>query len=147
MTIKITHTEFANASPEHVWSLWSDVSTWAIWDHGVQWCRMKEGHQFQVGGEALLQPKGAPVPVHVRIVDCAPNKCFTDEGSLDLGLIRFSHEIAPHKGGVMITHTLNFIPANPKAKEIFETRMLSKLQQELPESVKSIAKLAEGKRR
>ncbi len=145
MAIEVTHTEFAKADPKSVWQIWSDLTTWSKWDHGIEWCRFKEGNQFQLHGEALLLPKGAPAPLTIRLIECTPLQSFTDEGVFDLGSIQFSHRVIPHKKGVKITHTLKYVPANSETKKIFETRMLPKLQKELPESVKTLAKLAEEK--
>ncbi len=143
MVIELTHTEFAKASPENVWEIWSDVSTWAIWDHGIQWCKLKEGNKFELGGEALLLPQGAPNPLSIRLIECTPGKSFTDEGSFELGSIQFAHTVIPDGSGVKITHSLRYVPANPQAREVFETYMLPKIQRELPESVKTLAKCAE----
>jgi hypothetical protein len=143
--IELTHTEFAKTDPKNVWRLWSDTSTWSQWDHGVEWCKLKEGHQFELDGEALLLPKGSPSPLTIRFTECTPNQSFTDRGDFELGSIQFSHTVTPCPGGVKITHSLKFTPANPQTKEIFEMRMLPKIQKELPESVKTLAKCAEEK--
>ncbi|MCI0382496.1 MAG: SRPBCC family protein [Chlamydiae bacterium] len=145
MVVELTHTEFAKATPENVWKMWSDVSTWSKWDHGVEWCKLKEGSKFELNGEASLLPKGSPFPLNIRLIECTPNKSFTDEGKFEFGSIQFSHKITPYKDGVKITHSLKYIPANPKAKEMFEMRMLPKIQKELPESVKALAKFVEEK--
>lgn len=145
MVIRFTHTEFAKADAESVWKMWSDVSTWSEWDHGIEWCRLKEGSKFELNGEASLLPKGSPFPLSIRFIECTPNKSFTDEGNFELGSIQFSHKVVFCKGGVEITHSLKYVSANPKAKETFEERMLPKIQKELPESVKTLAKCVEEK--
>ncbi len=142
MTIQISHNETVKATPENVWALWSDMSTWSEWDHGIDWCRLKAGHKFQKNGEASLKPTGTPLPLDIRIIECTPNKSFTDEGKFDLGTIQFFHEVIPQKEGVKITHTLTYTPKNPAVAEIFNKQMLPKLKKELPESVKTLAKMA-----
>lgn len=141
MLIEIQHTEFAAATPENVWQKWSDVTTWPTWDHGVEWCKMKEGHRFELHGEALLLPKGAPAPLTIRIIECQVNQSFTDEGTLPWGMLRFYHFMTLEPGGVKLTHKLHFHPSTSEAKALFESIMLAKLQKELPTSVKSLAKL------
>lgn len=145
MVIELTHTESAKADSESVWKTWSDVSTWSEWDHGVEWCKLKEGNRFELNGEASLLPKGSPFPLNIRFIECTPNKSFTDEGKFELGSIQFSHKVIPYKDGVKITHSLKYVPANPKAKKTFEMQMLPKIQKELPESVKTLAKYVERK--
>ncbi len=142
MVIELSHTEFAKATTQSVWDLWSDVSTWSQWDHGIEWCKLNEGCHFESSGEASLLPKGSPFPVKIRFIECIPNESFVDEGHFDLGCMQFSHKVIPLLDGVKITHSLKFTPANPKAKEIFEARMLPKIQTELPASVKTLATFA-----
>ncbi len=144
MIVEITHTEFSEATSENVWKLWSDVGTWSQWDHGLEWCKMKKGHKFQLNGEASLLPKGSPQQVDIRIIECTPNKSFTDTATFELGILVAFHEIIPHKNGVNIKHTLSFTPANPQMKAIFEKNMLPKLKVGLPNSVKTLAKMAEN---
>jgi hypothetical protein len=143
MNIELSHTEFAKSTPENIWSIWSDVSTWSIWDHGLEWCKLKENNKFEVNGEAILQPKGSPIPLSIRFTECTPNKSFTDEGTFELGAIQFSHSVSTCRNGVEITHSFKYIPANPKAKNIFEATMLVKIKDELPQSVKALANYAE----
>ena len=145
MLIELTHTEFARANVEDVWEIWSDLSTWAVWDQGLEWCKLKEGHRFELNGEAFLLPKGAPFPLDIRFIECIPNKSFIDEGVFDLGSIQFSHKVEPYQDGVRITHSLKYTPASTKTRGVFEARMLPKLQQELPESVRVLAKQVEKK--
>jgi hypothetical protein len=142
MLLEVTHTEFSHSTPDLVWKLWSDVSTWIKWDHGLEWCKLKDGHQFQLHAEASLLPKGAPQPVNIKIIECEPNKKFTDEAKFELGTLQAFHEIFPQKEGVNIKHSLKYIPANPHARAIFEKHMWPNLQRGLPESVKALAGLA-----
>ncbi len=143
MSIKIEHTEFAKGKAETVWKFWSDVSTWSLWDLGLEWCKLKKGHAFQLYGEASLLPTGAPAPLDVRITECTPNKSFTDEAKMELGFILVSHEVIPHKTGVKITHCFQYTPLNPEAETVFRQRMFLKLKEKWPETVKTLARLVE----
>lgn len=142
---ELTHTEFARADAKSVWQIWSNCSTWSEWDHGVESCELKEGSKFELNGEAYLLPKGSPSPITIRFIECSQDKSFTDEGHFELGLIQFSHRVLPHNGGVEITHSLKYVPIDNKAKNIFEAHMLPKIRNELPESVRTLAKLVEEK--
>ncbi len=143
MSIKIEHTEFAKARAETVWRFWSDVSTWVLWDLGLEWCKLKPGHLFQLHGEASLLPTGAPLPLDIRITECTLHKSFTDEATMELGSIIVSHEVTPHEEGVKITHCFQYIPLNPQAEIIFKQKLFPKLKEKWPETVKTLARLVE----
>ncbi len=145
MFLELTHTEFAKADAETVWKMWSDCSTWSEWDQGIEWCKLKEGSKFELNGEAYLLPKGSTYPLAICFIECTYKKSFTDEGKFELGSIQFSHNVASYKDGVQITHSLKYIPTDDRAKQVFETHMLPKIQKELPESVRSLAKCVEEK--
>lgn len=143
MTLEVNHCEFAQAAPENVWKLWSEVVTWVLWDHGLKWCKLKEGHQFKLGGEALILPHNAPIPITIRIVECSPNRSFTDEAKTEFGSIFVSHEVIPAQGGVWISHSFRYTPANPQAAKVFENKIWPKMKAEVVESVKALAKMAQ----
>jgi len=143
MIIKIEHTEFAKGKAETVWKFWSDVSTWSLWDLGLQWCKLKKGHAFQLHGEASLLPIGAPVPLDIRITEYTLNKSFTDEATMELGSIVVSHEVTPHKEGIKITHCFKYTPLNPQAEMLFKQQILPRLKEKWPETVKTLARLVE----
>ena len=140
--LEVSHEEFTGASPEVVWKIWSNPKSWKFWDSGLEWCKLKAGHRFEVGGEALLLPKMAPQPLSIIIVECTPNKSFTDKARFDLGEIYVSHEVRPKGNGSIIKHKLQYYEANLEAKTIFENKMWKHLQKELPASVKTLAQFA-----
>lgn len=143
MNLEINHCEFAQAKPENVWKLWSEVVNWTLWDRGLKWCKLKEGHRFELRGEALILPYNAPAPITICIIECTPNRSFTDEAKTELGLIFASHEVALAQGGVWITHSFRYIPANPQAAKVFEGKIWPKMKAEVVESVKTLAKMAQ----
>ncbi len=143
MELEVTHTEFAKATPEVVWKFWSDVSTWSSWDHGLQWCTLNPGEKFELNAKGALMPKGAPAPVNFQIIECTPNKSFTDRATFELGSLIVSHTANASESGVFITHTFTFVPANPKTLEIFKNVAWQKIQQEAVQSVKTLATLTQ----
>ena len=50
------HTEHTAASPERIWRLWSDVTSWPHWDNGVDAVTL-EG-PFAAGTKGRLTPSG-----------------------------------------------------------------------------------------
>lgn len=143
MDIEVSHTEFTKGSPEDVWSFWSRPETWEQWDTGIEWCKLSEGSTFGANAKAKLLPKGAPHPIEITVTECVLNKRFVDEGQTPLGTIILSHEIASTDSGVNVTHSMRFIPKDQKSKKIFEGGLLKRMQQELPEAVKSLVRLVE----
>jgi uncharacterized protein YndB with AHSA1/START domain len=141
--LEVTHTEFSNSTPETVWSLWSNIETWPVWDTALEWCRHEKDSSFEVGGKALLMPKGAFEPVSMVITECTAPRSFTDDAKTGLGLIRLSHTLELKGDGVMITHTMQIFPCHAAAQAILETQLFPKMQKALPQSVKTLAALAE----
>ncbi|MDN3509092.1 MAG: hypothetical protein P0S93_03640 [Candidatus Neptunochlamydia sp.] len=88
-------------------------------------------------------PKGAPHPLEITITECVLNKRFVDEGQTPLGIIILSHELISVDSGVNVTHTMRFIPKDQRSKKDFEDGLLKRMQQELPEAVKSLVRLVE----
>lgn len=52
------HTVYMSASPESIWAQWSDVTTWPVWDRGVEYVSL-EG-PFAVGTKGTLKPACGP---------------------------------------------------------------------------------------
>lgn len=52
------HTEDTVASPESIWALWSDVTTWPVWDAGVDSVTLEGA--FAAGTKGMLKPAGGP---------------------------------------------------------------------------------------
>ncbi len=142
LQLMVTSTSFSQSTPEKVWAIWSNPSTWSTWDHGLEWCKLKEGHLFEINHEALLKPHGAPEAITLRIVECTKNSGFADETTFEFGKLITSHKVVRHQNGVNITHTISFQAVNETAKQIFEKNIWPQISSGLSKSVSNLAHLA-----
>lgn len=133
------HSEVTAASGEAVWALWSDVRTRPDWDAGIEWVEL-EG-PFAAGSEGKLKPAGSRA-VRFRMLFAEPGAGFADETKLPLARMRFEHQLAHRSsGGTSITHRVRI--SGPLAP-LF-TRVIGRgLARELPETVRRLARRAEG---
>ena len=99
-----THSELTSAEPRHIWSLWSDVTNWPVWDVGISSAVPKD--RFEPGHSFMLTPKGAPQPVEVTFTDVKPNVGFSDEAKLPFGTIRTIHHIEKEGEHYRVTQTI-----------------------------------------
>jgi Polyketide cyclase / dehydrase and lipid transport len=141
-TYTTSHSELTSAKPEHIWALWSDLSTWQTWDEGISDC-FSNG-SFNVGETFMLTPKGAPAPIEVTLVDVLPNTLFIDETKLPFGKIRASHTIREEGKAIRVTHTIE-AEIDPQQAKFFEEVIWSAMVPGVKQSVRNIVKLAEGR--
>ncbi len=130
------HTAYTHASPEDVWALWSDVTTWPTWDSGIQRANI-EG-RFAACASGTLKPTGGP-QVTLTIIDAKPNHGFVDETKLPLARMRFEHEVASDAERTRITHRVQITgPAAP----LFARVIGRGIARDLPETIAALARLA-----
>lgn len=98
------HTIETDATPEAVWKLYSDVSTWAAWDDGAEYVQL-DG-PFVVGSKGVAKFNGQD-PFAFALLEVVPNERFTDETVVpDAGIsVRVTHTLALLANGrTQITH-------------------------------------------
>jgi hypothetical protein len=126
------------ATPDAVWSLWTDVAAWPTWDDGVEWCRLDGA--FEPGARGEMKPKGGPT-TRFQLLEVKTGRGFSDRSFLPLTHLDFEHEVEPLADGqVKVTHTVRF--HGPLA--FFFRRVIGKkIAAELPGAVKALAQKAE----
>jgi hypothetical protein len=93
------------ATPSKIFSVYSAVADWPIWDAEVEYASL--GGEFKVGIEGKIKPKGAPES-KIRIIELTENKSFTIECKLPLCKMNFIHIITPEGTGTRIVNILEF---------------------------------------
>ncbi|MBZ4417195.1 SRPBCC family protein [Myxococcus sp. RHSTA-1-4] len=132
------HSEETKAKSSDVWRLYSDVSTWPRWDHGVEWVKL-EG-PFTQGTRGRMKPLGGE-PVGIHLTEAVENERFSDETTLPQAVMRFEHTLTRGRGGkTRITHRV--VIDGPLA-ELYVDGFGKKVATGLPLSVKALARLAE----
>ncbi len=130
------HTAYTDAPPEAVWALWSDVSTWPDWDHGLE--RVDIDGPFAAGSSGVLKPRGGP-EVTFTIKEVRPGEGFADETRLLLARIRFEHSVAREAGRTRITHRVRITGAGTP---LFSRLIGRGIAKTLPETLERLGHVA-----
>lgn len=90
------------ASPERVWSLWSDPSTWASWDPPVE--RVVLDGPFRIGtAGTMVMAGGFEMPF--ELVEVTPDERYVDVIRMGELEIRIDHLVEAVDGGSLVTVT------------------------------------------
>ncbi|MFC5468236.1 SRPBCC family protein [Cohnella suwonensis] len=135
---KFEHAVTTKAKAATIWSLYSDIPTWVLWDSGKE--RVSLDGPFAVGAHGLMQPKGKS-PLAFEITEIVPLKGFTDVTDLpDAGVqVRFVHVLEPVAEGTRITHVVTI--EGPGA-DVVGPQMIQHFTKGVPHTIESLAALA-----
>ena len=96
------HSQRADAAPERIWALWTDVSGWPRWNPGV--ARAELDGPLAEGATGAVRAAGGPAS-KLRVVAIEPERRFVTEASERLMRLRFEHELADEgEGELLVTH-------------------------------------------
>jgi hypothetical protein len=84
------HSIETTASPESIWRLWSDVSTWGDWNADIE--RIEISGPFAPGSTIEMTPVGQDT-VELRIAKASEPDLFVDEADLGEVLVTTFHRI------------------------------------------------------
>jgi hypothetical protein len=127
------------ASKEKIWKLYQDTATWPTWDHEVQ--NIKLFGAFETGTKGIIKPKGGP-KAKFEMIECTPQKSFTDRSFLPLCKMDFIHTIQQTDKGLLVTHK---VIMTGLLTFFFSKVIGSKIKAGLPTTVQNLIKLAENK--
>lgn len=80
----------SSATPEAIWRLFADVSSWQTWNAGVETIDMKG--PFVAGTEFVMTPPGQE-PFTSRLIEVRENERFVDETRVEDLVIVVTHQI------------------------------------------------------
>lgn len=128
----------AQAKPESVWALYSDMRTWTAWDAGIEGAELHG--PFQAGSTGWLQPEGQE-RLAFELVEVVPLRTFSDVTKLpEAGIeIRFEHTLEPLDAGTRITHRVTI--DGPNAGELGSV-IGAGMAEGIPHTVASLAAFA-----
>lgn len=127
------HSLDASATPEAIYALYSDVSTWPAWDAAI--AAMTLDGPFVAGAKGTLSLVDGPT-LPFTLMAVTPGRGFADETPLPGGAIRFEHLLEPlADGGTRITHRV--VIDGPAADELGP-----RLTAGIPRTVAALAVLA-----
>ena len=130
------HTEHTSASPESIWALWSDVTSWPVWDDGAEHVHL-EG-PFVAGTKGTLKPAGGP-KVRFELTDVRPVQGFADVTRLPLSRMRFEHSVVRDGDRTRVTHRVTM---SGLTTPLFSRIIGRGIAKGMPETVKTLAGLA-----
>jgi hypothetical protein len=125
-----------SASPEAVWALWTDVSTWADGDHMES--ASIEG-EFQVGATITTKAAGFPA-TKLTVTEMEWPRLWVDESRAPGVRSRFEHAIEPGSDGTKLTERAVF--SGPLAG-LVAPLLRKRLERLLAASVAHLARAAE----
>lgn len=96
MTFSYERTVTTTADPAAIWELWSDPTTWAVWDPAVQDVRL-DG-PFEQGTTGTMTLAG-PIEVPVSLEVVVPGSRYLDQLTMGELVIRIDHVVRPVDGG------------------------------------------------
>lgn len=136
---QVSHSETTSASPQAIWSRWSNVSGWPEEDISLEWAKL-DG-DFAIGSKIIMKPKGFPKS-SVTITKVALNKSFSTIGNIPMGKMTIDHKTETQKDKTIFTHTITL---TGPMRNIFAKLVAQKMADNLPQKMRNIAKLAEKK--
>jgi Polyketide cyclase / dehydrase and lipid transport len=111
-----THTVEADVSPEAVWSLYEDVSTWPSWDAQAE--LITRDGPFATGTTGTMKFAGQD-PLHYRLTKVEPLREFVDETPVGELVVRVSHLLEPLPSGrLRLTYTAEIDGPEDQAQQV-----------------------------
>ncbi|WP_440615712.1 hypothetical protein [Cysteiniphilum sp. 6C5] len=101
--IKSYSKTYRDVTAEQIWTIWSDIQKRSLWDDDTEWATM-DG-DFKTGNTFHFKPKGGP-KLKMKLVECTPNKSFTDYFRLPFGHLYGVHKIEEFEEEICITTTI-----------------------------------------
>jgi hypothetical protein len=135
-----THTVEADVTPDAIWALYEDVSTWPEWDAQAEWVT-RDG-PFLAGTVGAMKFKGQE-PLDYRLAKVEPGREFTDETPVGGLLVRVEHRLEPlGPRRVRITYSAQIHGPEDEAKEIGPA-----ITCDFPDTIASLVALAKERSR
>lgn len=137
------HSITTQAKVETIWALYSDITSWTVWDEGIEHASL-EG-PFVKGTCGWLQPRGQD-KLSFRLTEVEPCHGFLDVTDIPaMGIqIRFSHRLKNAQDGTSIIHAVCIIGPNA---ERFGREFIAELSQGIPQTMERLAALAVDRER
>jgi len=127
------------ASPETIWSIWTDVPNWKDWDTGLKDATIKD--------EFALGSKGVIISLENRkskfkVVEFTQGNSYTYKTKLPLGSIYVKRYLTSENGKTVFTHEVWF---KGLTGGIFAKSFGEKFRKMLPNVLGRIKEIAESK--
>jgi Polyketide cyclase / dehydrase and lipid transport len=128
----------SKAKPETIWPHYSDVANWKRWDDALTASDLQGA--FEVGSHGSMTIEGNPRALGFVLLEVEANKSFCNLSEIPGVSIDFAHTLEQRPDGTKITHRVTI---SGPAWEQVAASVGKKLEHGLPQTVASLAKLAE----
>jgi Polyketide cyclase / dehydrase and lipid transport len=110
------HTVETDVSPEAIWGLYEDVTTWPSWDAQAE--LITRDGPFAAGTTGTMKFVGQE-PLHYRLAKVERLREFVDETRVDALVVRVSHLLAPLPAGrLRITYSAEIDGPENEAQQV-----------------------------
>ncbi|HAA20753.1 MAG TPA: polyketide cyclase [Cytophagales bacterium] len=133
------HTVTTSASPETVWTIWTDVSNWHTWDTGLQSARMDDAFRLEAKG-VLTSLEGRDTKF--TVVAYEEGSSYTFKSALPLGGLYVKRTLSEEDGKTVFTHEVWF---QVLTAGIFARAFGDNFRAMLPEVMETVKAQAETK--
>jgi uncharacterized protein YndB with AHSA1/START domain len=132
------HSVEADASPERVWELWTDISGWPSWNPGVGYAEV-DGPVVE-GATGTIHAVDGPAST-LKVLEIDPERRLVTEASERFVRIRFEHELTDaDESRLRITHRVKMMGfGTPVMKRTVGPR----LERSIPAAVEELAARAQ----
>lgn len=110
-----THTVETDLTPEAIWALYEDVSTWPSWDAEAE--LITRDGPFEAGTTGTMKFVGQEA-LQYRLEKVEPLREFVDETSVGPLVVRVSHLLEPLGNGSRITYSAEIDGPDDQAQQI-----------------------------
>jgi hypothetical protein len=130
-----THTVEAHATPEAIWALYEDVTTWPSWDAQAE--LITRDGPFAAGTTGTMKFVGQE-PLGYRLTKVEPLREFVDETPVGELVVRVSHLLEPlPEGCLRITYSVEIDGPEDEAQQVGPM-----VTADFPDTVASLVALA-----
>ncbi len=131
-----------SASPEQVWRVWSDTSTWGQWNPNVT--TMDLQGPFQTGSTAVMNTR-AGQHHRMRLVDVSPGRSFALETNVVPGTtFRFNCRIDPPAGAGAMTKISQHVEVKGPLGPVLGGMLGPQVSKDFGTLLRNLAKKAES---
>ena len=127
-----------NSTADHVFALYSDVSSWPSWDKDVLAVSLPQG--LVLGSTGWLKPRGGP-KVKLSVTEVTRGVSFSTASDLPLCKMTVLHSISQGQQGVNVIHQAQFTGL---LAFFFAFVIGRPFMKNLPDALHSLKALAEG---
>jgi hypothetical protein len=137
---KTEHEVEADAEPEVIWAMWSDVSRWPEWNADLE--RAEISGPFAAGSKVTMFPREGE-PIELQIAEAVGPEMFIDEADLGAVVVRTIHRI-DRLGGERIRIVYGMEITGPEADTV-GPQLGPEISADFPEVLASLVERAHSR--